>query len=620
MVKRFNLEPGPMTTRTLLAALLLLPAMPGEMGASAATFTVTTTDDSGVGSLRQALLDANSHPGAQLIQFSLPGNGVQTIAPLTPLPDITNSVTIDGYSQPGAQANSLTNDNDGILLVRLDGVNLTNGFPIGLRLNGANNNVVRGLIIVRFYTGIQLYASSGNRIAGNWLGLDFDNIKRGGAGTGVDVTCAVFNRSTANVIGGLTPGDRNVIAGFHTGISFFPTTADHNIVQGNFIGVDATGSLPRGNLFEGVKVQGATNITVGGASPGARNLIGANGTGILLLGSAGDAIQGNYIGTDVTGNYDLGNTEDGIDIQGCSFVTVGGSGAGNLVCNNSGFGVFVLGGSTNILQGNRVGTDLTGTFPLGNGKDGVNLQGTSAVTIGGMAAGAANVIEFNNGAGINVVSGNTNTISANSIFDNGDLGILLGPGANQSQAAPVLTGATTAYGLTQVQGALQSQPSSTVRIEFFASPTWDPLGAGEGQAYLGAMTTTTDPAGNAAFTTVLPVSILAGKVVTATTTDAVGNTSQFSTASPVALGAATVALAATVNGNIQTLYWPALATAYGFQLERALSMTPASRWEAITSGITNDGITCSFVAPNDPSSPTQFFRLHWSSVRPPPPG
>src|SRR5437016_3300871 len=107
----------------------------------AAMFTVTTTDDSGAGSLRQAILDANATPGANVIQFNLPGSGVRTIAPTSVLPDITNRVTIDGYSQPGSSANTLANSNSAVLLVRLDGAGVTNSFPIGLKFSGASSSV-----------------------------------------------------------------------------------------------------------------------------------------------------------------------------------------------------------------------------------------------------------------------------------------------------------------------------------------------------------------------------------------------------------------------------------------------------------------------------------------------
>jgi hypothetical protein len=594
--------------RTCAIQLCLLSSFWIPAKSPGVIFTVANAGDAGPGSLRQALLDANATPGANVIQFNLPGGGVQTIAPLSALPDITNTVTINGYSQSGSQANSLANSNNAVLLVRLDGVNLTNGFPIGLRFNGANNNTVRGLVIARFYTGIQLYASSGNVIAGNWLGLDFDNLSRGGAGIGVDVTCPVFNRSTANLIGGVTPADRNVIAGFHTGVSFTPASADHNTVQGNFIGTDATGTLPRGNVFEGVHVQGATNITVGGTSAGSRNVISGNATGISLLSSTGDVIQGNLVGTDVTGHYDLGNSGDGIDLQGCSQVTIGGGGAGNLVANNGGYGVSLLAANSNRVMGNWIGADISGQWAMGNGKDGIYLQGSSSNIISGTAAGAANVIEFNNGAGVNVSSGNFNTISANSIFDNAGLGILLGTGANQSARAPTVNSVIVISGSTQVQATLASQPSTNYRIEFFASPAWDPTGMSEGRDYLGATNVTTDPGGNASFTVVLPAALAGDSVVTATAMDNLGNTSAFSSSAAIVPGPQTISLSIALNGNTAVVSWPSAAGA-AFRLETTSSLTPPVQWLTVQTEASDDGVTKSVTVTNDVSLPVQFFRL-----------
>src|SRR3954467_14828133 len=119
-----------------LFLFLLLCVFP-DMPCRAATFVVTNTADSGAGSLRQAIISANATPGANLIQFNLPGSGVRTIAPFTQFPDITNSVTIDGYSQPGSITNTLASANNAVLAVRLDGASVTNNaFSVGLRLNG----------------------------------------------------------------------------------------------------------------------------------------------------------------------------------------------------------------------------------------------------------------------------------------------------------------------------------------------------------------------------------------------------------------------------------------------------------------------------------------------------
>lgn len=585
-----------------LLALVLSPGI-----APAATFTVSNTNDAGPGSFREALLNANTSPGANSIQFDLPGRGVRTLAPLTPLPQITNSVMIDGYSQPGSSPNVLPNGNSAMLLVRLDGVNITNGFPVGLSISGAGNNTVRGLVIVRFYTGIQLYASSGNTIAGNWIGLDVDGISRGNSGTGVEVTCAGLAGSTSNMIGGTAPADRNVISGNRVGVSFFPTQANHNVVQGNFIGSDATGALPRGNLFQGISVQSATDIMIGGASPGAGNLICANGTGISLLGGSRDIVQGNFIGTDVTGHYDLGNLHDGIDVQGCSLTVIGGANAGNLVANNAGYGIFLLGSTTNMMMGNWIGTDIDGTWPLGNDKDGVFLQASSATTIGGGAPGLANVIEFNNGAGVNIYSGQSARVSANSIFDNGGPGILLGIDANQSQSAPVLTNAIAAYDSTQVQGFLSSQANTTFWLEFFSSDNWDAAGIAEGRNYLGAASLTTGADGNAAFSVTLPAAAPAGDLVTATATDPSGNTSAFSVAAPIAAAPSEVSLSMGRSNNTPTISWPSAAA--GFQLEATASIQSPVQWHTITNGIIDDGNLKTFVIPVGSAPTNQFFRL-----------
>ena len=575
--------------------------------AGAATFTVTNANDAGPGSLRQVLFDANANPGADIVQFNIPGGGVHTIAPISSLPDITNAVTINGFSQPGSSPNTLANGNNAVLLIRLDGIGVTNTFPNGLSFNGVNNCSVRGLVIVRFSTGIQLYSSSGNTIAGNWIGLDVDNVSRGNTLLGVDVTGPSFTRSTNNLIGGTTPGDRNIISGNRSGLSFFPQSADRNTVQGNFIGTDATGTLPRGNQFEGVKVQSAGNLLIGGPSPGARNLICANGTGILMLGSSGNVIQGNYIGTDVSARYDLGNAGDGVFLQGTPFSTIGGPGAGNIIVNNAGYGIDLLGANTNIVQGNYIGTDFTGAWPLGNHKDGLYLQGSTGTTIGGQGAGQGNVIEFNGGAGVYVSSGSSNRISANSIFDNAGLGILLGATANLTQAPPVITFAQVAYSSTQVQGTLQTQPLNQYGLEFFASSAWDPSWIWEGQTYLGATTVATDGNGYASFSLTLPVAVPTDSVITATATDPGGNTSQFSGSAPLASGPSGVSLSLTRKSFTQiTLSWPSAAA--GFALQSTASLAPPIIWSAVTNAVSDNNTTRSCTVPTG-AGDCRLFRL-----------
>jgi parallel beta-helix repeat protein len=585
--------------------------------ASAAVFTVTNTNDSGLGSLRQAILDANANPGADKISFAMVGSGVQTIAPLSALPDITNTVAINGYSQTGSGANTLTNGDDAVILIRLDGVNLTTGLPAALTLQ-ANGSAVRGLILVRCPYGIKIDGASDCVIAGNWIGMDADGLSRGMAFDGISVT-HTLGVATNNTIGGTAPADRNVISGNGTGVSFFPSGASQNAVVGNFIGTDPSGTLPRGNLFTGVRVQGATNITVGGAAVGARNLLcactAAGGRGVSILGGGGDLIQGNLIGTDVSGQYDLGNSSDGVMVQGASNVRV----LGNQIANNLGSGILLLGASATVVEGNYIGTDATATRPLGNALAGVSISGNTN-RVGGLSVGQPNTIQFNGEAGVAVDSGTQNEVSANRIFDNGGPGIDLDTdgvttndegdpdsGANQLQNFPVLTNALSAYGSIQIQGTLNSTANSTFRLEFFASPGWDSAGILEGQLFLGAITINTGVDGNAAFNATLSGAPPADCFVTSTATDANGNTSEFSSGIPLAVGPQSFALSITNADGTVKVTWPAAASLY--RLEATGSLNPTWPWHTITSGIVELGQWRSYSVTNAAATGNQFFRL-----------
>src|SRR5215210_352697 len=127
----------------LLAALVAAWLPAARPAHASTTFTVTNTDDSGAGSLRQAILDANATTGADVIDFDIPGTGVHTIAPNTELPSITEQVTIDGYSQPGAQPNTKAVGTDADLKIELSGANAASG--AGLYISLTNNSTVKGL-------------------------------------------------------------------------------------------------------------------------------------------------------------------------------------------------------------------------------------------------------------------------------------------------------------------------------------------------------------------------------------------------------------------------------------------------------------------------------------------
>ena len=600
---------------TILAISIVLLAVT----AAAAPYIVSNTNDEGAGSLRQAILEANANPGADSINFAIPGGGVQTIAPLTTLPAVTEQVTIDGYTQPGSSPNTLTNADDAVILVRLDGASLTNDLSLGLHLSSANGSVVRGLVLVRFDQGILVDNASNVLIAGNWIGLDVDGIARGMTFEGIRVTYPGVGQARNNTIGGLAPADRNIISGNGTGIFFFPENAALNQVIGNFIGTDPSGTLPRGNKFAGVQTQAATNITIGGASPGAANVISAcfgAGSGVSLLGSANVLIQGNRIGTDVSGQYDLGNIVDGIAVMGCSNVRI----VGNQIANNHANGVRLTATTLSRIEGNFIGTDAAGVRPLGNAEAGIAINGETN-RVGGLISGAANVIQYNGGPGVVVTSGSRNEISGNRIFDNGGLGIDLGlelgvtpndpgdadTGQNYLQNYPVLTAASSSYNSTQVQGTLNSTPSSTFRLEFFASPAWDSTSLAEGQLWLGDSAVTTDANGNASFTALLPVGTPTNYLVTATATDADGNTSEFSAGVAASVGTQNVSVSITTDGFTPTISWPGTAILY--RLETTDSLGPTSQWRPVTSGVVNVGEWSVFSVTNVFEKASQFFRL-----------
>lgn len=190
-----------------------------------ASYVVTSTLDTidasdGVTTFREAIVAANANSGADRIEFNIPGPGVHTIFPATSLPPITERVVIDGYTQPGASANSLANGNNAVLLIELSGTNpAIQG--TGLRFEGSGTEV-RGLVINGFQHGIWL-AFDGYRIDGNFIGTDATGQIARANGNGI----SQFFASDGNIIGGPTPQERNVISGItQNGIALSSTNGN----------------------------------------------------------------------------------------------------------------------------------------------------------------------------------------------------------------------------------------------------------------------------------------------------------------------------------------------------------------------------------------------------------
>jgi len=441
--------------------------------ASAATFQVTTTADNGdnvnptPGSLRKAILDANANPGADDIVFQIQANGVQTISPPTRLPNISDPVTIDGYTQNGASKNTLFDGDNAVLMIQIDGTNGGAGFQgIGFQITGGSTTI-RGLAINRFQAyGIQIGVNSpgNNHIEGCFIGTD----PTGTVSLPNLVGGIYLNKSNDNVIGGPTPETRNVISGIDpnnnsfSGIAATGNPISGLTIQGNYIGTNAAGTaaLVPGSKGTGVNIDTGVKITIGGTTPGARNVISGNGTGIQVGASDQTLIAGNYIGTDITGTQAIGNRNHGIKFDNVTNSVVGGStpAARNIISGTQqGEGIgFSQGTVGNFIQGNYIGTDVTGNVALGNLSGIADLFGGSATPgnnkIGGSAPGEGNVISGNKQLGISlngdsgnhVIQGNfigTNA-SGTSSLANGDLVAKSGGGIGIITSSNNLIGGT----------------------------------------------------------------------------------------------------------------------------------------------------------------------------------
>ncbi|HEY6508524.1 MAG TPA: DUF2341 domain-containing protein, partial [Vicinamibacterales bacterium] len=461
-------------------------------------------------SLREAIFATNNTANVgspDRIYFNIPGGGVQTLNVTSQLPFITGAVFIDGTTQTGFA---------GMPLVELDGQGTV---AEGLYLDtGSGGSTIKGLIINRFTWAIDIDGSSNNVVVGNFLGTNATGTAAKGNLVGVRVS------TSNNTIGGTTAADRNIISG---------------------------------NTLDGVQISGVN-------------------------GGTGNVVIGNYIGLDVTGTVDLGNASQGVAIySGAQNNTIGGTTAGvrNVISGNNGEGVRLINAGTtgNVVLGNYIGTNAAGTAAVANSRQGVWIDnGAANNTIGGTVAGAGNTIAYNtmDGVALNTNASTGNAILGNAIFSNGGLGIDLrddnvtaNDGAksagqpNLLMDFPVVQSASLNGTTLTLAGYVGTAAGDTdfagARIEFFRSA--DAAGAnGEGQVYLGFLTA--GASGN--FSGTLTVSGLAlGDRVTATATDGSSNTSEFG-------------VNATVTGGVPV----ATNDAYSVNEEGTLTVPTASDW------------------------------------------
>jgi CSLREA domain-containing protein len=630
-------------------------------GPPAVAFTVNTTDDNDDGacsgvhcSLREAINAANASPGFNGVYFNIPGAGVQIIQTDTGFPESTDSILIDATTQPGFT---------GSPLIELRSGSAHNGTGLSIRGGGT----VQGLSIVNFNIGLEIRDAGEVWAIGNYLGLRPDGVTAEGNSLAVSIG------SGNNHIGGPQAGYRNVISGNTAGVEVM-CGSDSNLIQNNYIGVNASGTATAavGNETYGIHVCGSSN-TIGGNDALTGNVISGNGgngveieaatgfpatgnqlvhnligtdasgmgamqnmqngvlisaDGTILTGNTisgnlrdgvfidahqGTLLTGNYIGVNSAGSAFINNVGNGIALHNASnnWIGGGGAGAGNVISGNMGAGIKItaedggsatangiqgnkigtnaggvaeianqvgiyvaadgntiggpsmdarnlisgnygdgirIKGSSNVVQNNYIGTDVSGNLPLGNSFNGVRLEGGAANnSIGTDTAG--NFIAFNTGPGVVLYddAGTGNLIQFNSIHDNGGLGIQLGnsaiplpndpldmdTGPNTLINHPTMISAISQFN-SQFRASLNAVPGTVYRVDFFTNNACDPSGFGEGHRLVKHVTVTTDSNGVGLAIADFPGTYFAdGNFITATATDPSGNTSEFSNCIPV---------------------------------------------------------------------------------------
>jgi hypothetical protein len=535
------------------------------------------------------------------IDFNIPmtdpgynaATGVWTIAVNSDLPKLTkNAAIINGYSQPDSSKNTLAQGDNAKLAIAISSTSSFAAYGLTIDQPGSQ---VSGLDIENFSgAGVLVTAGGNTQVTGCFIGTDPSGEIAAPNGAGVTI------ENSLNTIGGPDAADRNVISGNNgsgTGggvilpsKQFNPLglTPTGNLIENNYIGVDASGTKALANLV-GVSDNGSDN-TYGGTLAGAGNVISGNSFGgIKSFGSI--AIEGNLIGTDATGNVALGNGNTGNGISneqlspgtytyvisnniisgnndGMSLMMmpgnqstytidqnfIGTNASGTAALGNTGVGIDLyevenatlknnvisansegvrFGYSTimsppvqnDVMQGNLIGTDKTGLVPLGNKFNGVSIDSGTGITVGGTGTGEANVIAFNGQDGIDLADGEQDNFAHNSIFGNGDAGIYLTWQTNQSATPPVLAATPGPASNGTITGTLAAKPDTTYTVDIYSSLLAPAAGKEQGETFVQEVMVTTDGTGKGTFSVTEPAGYY-----TAMDTDPIGDSSAFSNA------------------------------------------------------------------------------------------
>lgn len=474
-----------MRTRTIVVSLLLFAI---ASVADAATYTVTNTSNTGPGSFRQAILDANASGTSSTIAFNIGGGGSHTIAISAPggigpnLPEVTVPLVIDGTTQPGYS---------GTPLITISG-------DADLVLN--ETSTVRGLRFQSF--GFVRFVTANGSVAEDNTGTTTRGFFFVGTSNGriEDNTCSGCYRLAAV---DENSHDNQIVSNEATNYGgifdvAYAIAGDRNLVRDNLAQGANTGD------HAGIYADGDDNVIDD-------NVVTNNA---FSIGVGGD-------GNIVTGNT-VHNNNGGINVYGANAVIGGDTAAErNYIYDNnrytSGTGVRIYNATNVLVEGNWIGVTAGGT---------IDGQAYGVLFEGSASTGTIrNNVIAGNGTGVQANASATATITRNSIYNNTGAGLSIA--GTQGQRYPTLTGATLAGGTTTITGTVSGPANSTLTIELFDNTACDASGRGEGRTYVTTFTTNTDAGGNAAFA-VNVTGFGGGDIVTATSTDASGRTSEFS--------------------------------------------------------------------------------------------
>ncbi|MBK7887194.1 MAG: hypothetical protein IPJ86_07795 [Bacteroidetes bacterium] len=505
--------------------------------------------------LRSIIQESNARPwyyrdSIYTVNFNIPGAGAQTIQLSAALPEIKYPLLINGYSQPGAAANSNNfgeTDNAAML------ININCNNKSGFLVNGQNTTLQGMAIYNASDAAVNIYDGGNNYVKGCYIGITSSGIRNttypeaniegiiiGGSGT---------DASPDNIIGGTNNADRNIITG---GVHIYGNGSLRNKIYGSYIGTDITGDTAIDRNTAGIMIYDSASYNqVGGSQPSMGNLISGNDDyGVVIYGSGTgyNTVEKNYIGvkSDLQSSLDNGLYQIRM-YSGTHHNQIGTANSGNVIGTATQAIIVVDDSPNNSIQGNYIGTDATQTADLGINDVAVVIDGSPSNNnrVGGTGTGEGNVIAnslfgistFNGGYGNSFLSNTFPNIEEMAIDlksdgvtnnDNLDPDPSSGAPNNYLQNFPEMLDADSVAGGVRICAELNSNINENFIVQIYKSVSNTTSTFGAGEELIGSMNVTTASNGIAQIsTTISHNNVHSGEFISMLVTDSSGNTSEL---------------------------------------------------------------------------------------------